>query len=70
MTTTQHATGAEHSCSVLSSDELAQISGGAVSLAAFVDGYCGTPWPLRFPFPRPPIPPVDPWAVRIPTVRF
>ena len=47
---------------MLSSDELAQISGGVLSASALLrlgDGYGAPPWPKRFTFPRPPIPPVD-----------
>lgn len=47
---------------MLSSDELAQISGGVLSASALLrlgDGYGGTPGPKRFSFSRPPIPLVD-----------
>lgn len=36
----------------LASDQLETIHGGATLLGGG-DGYCGTPYPIKFPFPRP-----------------
>jgi hypothetical protein len=37
---------------VLASDQLEKVHGGATLLGGG-DGYCGTPYPVNFPFPRP-----------------
>ncbi|MFO0039593.1 MAG: hypothetical protein ACK522_11715 [Synechococcaceae cyanobacterium] len=72
MKTLHHPATPERDPAVLSSDELAEISGGvalsAIALLGGGDGWCGTPWPQRFPIP--PRPPIDPWKVRLPVTRF
>lgn len=38
-----------------------------ISLLAFwgLVGWCGTPWPRRWPFPWPPGPDPDPWIAKV-----